>query len=145
GEVLRADWREIDLKSETWTIPAARMKGKNDGSALSHSVPLTPLMLDVLKEIPRGPRGPFIFSRSGGLAPDNNQTKFKQALDAAIAADQGVPDSQVAHFTNHDLRRTLRTRGRKLGIASDVGEAILAHRKKGIEATYDHDDRFDER
>jgi integrase len=66
-------------------------------------------------------------------------------LDAAIATDQRVPDSQLAHFTNHDLRRTVRTRGRKLGIASDVGEAMLAHRRGGVAGIYDHDDRFDER
>jgi integrase len=139
-EVLDASWHEFDLKANEWTVPAARMKGK-----LEHVVPLTAHMLAVLKELPRGGRGPFVFSTNGGASPDNNQTRFKQMLDAAMATDQRVPDSQVAHFTNHDLRRTVRTRGRKLGIASDVGEAMLAHRRGGVLGIYDHDDRLDER
>jgi integrase len=144
SEVLEADWREFDLKAKQWTIPAERMKGKN-GSAQEHTVPLTAHMLDVLKEVPRGPRGPFVFSVNGGASPIANRGKFKEMLDAAMAADLRVPDSQVAHFTNHDLRRTLRTRGRKLGIASDIGEAILAHRRVGVAGIYDHDDRLEER
>lgn len=137
-EVLDASWDE--LKANEWTIPATRMKGN-----LEHTVPLTSHMLAVLKEIPRGGRGPFVFSANGGISPINNQTKFKRMLDQAMATDQRVPDSQLAHFTNHDLRRTVRTRGRKLGIASDVGEAMLAHRRGGVAGIYDHDDRLDER
>jgi integrase len=144
SEVLEADWREFDIKAKEWTIPAERMKGKN-GSAQEHTVPLTAHMLDVLKEVPRGPRGPFVFSVNGGVSPIANRGKFKEMLDAAMAADLRVPDSQLGHFTNHDLRRTLRTRGRKLGIASDIGEAILAHRRVGVAGIYDHDDRLEER
>jgi integrase len=143
SEVLEADWREFDLKAKEWTIPAERMKGKN-GSAQEHTVPLTGHMLDVLKELTRGPRGSFVFSTNGGASP-NSKGKFKPMLDAAVAADMGVPDSQLAHFTNHDLRRTLRTRGRKLGISSEVGEAILAHRRPGIASVYDVGDLLDER
>lgn len=139
-EVLDASWDELDLKANEWTIPAARMKGN-----LEHTVPLTDLMLAVLKEIPRGGRGPFVFSANGGISPINNQTKFKHMLNAAMAADLSLPDSQLGHFTNHDLRRTVRTRGRKLGIASDVGEAMLAHRRGGVAGIYDHDDRLEER
>jgi integrase len=140
SEVLNSTWDEFNLRESEWTIPGGRMKGK-----LEHVVPLTSHMLAVLKELPRGARGPFLFSANGGASPDNNQTRLKQMLDAAIATDQRVPDSQVAHFTNHDLRRTVRTRGRKLGIASDVGEAMLAHRRGGVLGIYDHDDRLDER
>jgi integrase len=144
SEVLEADWREFDFKAKQWTIPAERMKGKN-GSALEHTVPLTAHMLAALKEVSRGPRGPFVFSVNGGASPIANRGKFKDMLDDAMAADLRVPDSQLAHFTNHDLRRTLRTRGRKLGIASDIGEAILAHRRAGVAGIYDVDDRLEER
>jgi len=143
SEVLEASWNEFDLKAQEWTIPAERMKGKN-GSAQEHTVPLTPLMLDVLKELFRGPRGPFVFSTNGGANP-NAKGKFKPMLDAAVAADMGVPDSQMAHFTNHDLRRTLRTRGRKLGISSELLELMLAHKRPGIVGVYDVGDLIDER
>ena len=144
SEVLDADWREFDLKAKEWTIPAARMKGKN-GTAQEHTIPLTSHMLDILKEVPRGPRGPFIFSANGGATAITNRGRFKTILDEAMAADLGVPDSRIDHFTNHDLRRTLRTRGRKLGIGADIGEAMLAHRRVGVAGIYDHDDRLEER
>lgn len=107
-------------------------------------MPLTKHMLDVLGELPRGQRGTFVFSINGGQSPIN-RGKLKLMLDAAMAADLRVPDSQLPQFTNHDLRRTLRTRGRKLGIGADIGEAMLAHRRTGISAVYDHDDRLEER
>jgi len=144
AEVTEASWGEIDLKAKEWTIPAERMKGKN-GSAQEHTVPLTAHMLDVLKEVSRGPRGPFVFSFNGGASPIAKCGGFKTMLDEAMAADLKVPDSQVAPFVTHDLRRTLRTRGRKLGISSEVLEAMLAHKRPGIAAVYDVGDLLDER
>jgi integrase len=41
GEAMRASWSEIE--GDVWTIPAARMKGKN-GKAKSHVVPITPAL-----------------------------------------------------------------------------------------------------
>lgn len=143
AEVLEADWHEFDIRAKEWTIPAERMKGKN-GTAQEHTIPLTLHMLAVLNELARGQRGPFVFSVNGGQSPIN-RGKLKLMLDEAMAADLRVPDSQLPQFTNHDLRRTLRTRGRKLGIGADIGEAMLAHRRIGVAGIYDHDDRLEER
>jgi integrase len=147
AEVLEADWDEFDPKLTEWTIPAERMKGQQE-----HTVPITSHMRAVLKELQRGTRGSFVFSINGGKSSIALRGRFKQMLDDAVLADMGLPDSAlddpkspIQRFTNHDLRRTLRTRGRKLGIASDVGEAILAHRPPGMGRHYDHDDRRDER
>ena len=142
SEVREATWDEFDLKAQIWTIPASRMKGRQT-TAIEHCIPLTPHMFAVLKELVRGPRGPFVFSVSGGASPIAKNMKRKHLLDEAMAEDMG--DGEFKHFVNHDLRRTLRTRGRKLGIASDVGEAMLAHRRVGVAGIYDHDDRLDER
>jgi integrase len=144
SEVLEASWGEINLKEQIWTIPAERMKGRNH-SAVEHTVPLTQLMMTTLKEVSRGPRGPFLFSFNGGLTPIAKCGGFKAMLDVAMAADLKVPDNQVAPFVTHDLRRTLRTRGRKLGISSEVLEAMLAHKRSGIAAVYDVGDLLDER
>lgn len=141
SEVREGEWSEFNFAAKEWTIPAARMKGKN-GTAQEHIVPLTPHMLAVLSELSRGARGPFVFSVNGGLSPIAKNMKRKHLLDKAIAEDLG---DRTKHFVNHDLRRTLRTRGRKLGIGADIGEAILAHRRVGVAGIYDHDDRLDER
>ncbi len=47
-EVLKAKWDEIDFETETWTIPASRMKGKVD-----HEIPLTPRSLGILSSVKR--------------------------------------------------------------------------------------------
>ncbi len=44
GEVLGAQWSEIDLKGKVWTIPAARMK-----SGREHRVPLSEAVVAVLE------------------------------------------------------------------------------------------------
>ena len=36
NEVIRAQWDEIDLEADTWTVPPERMKGRKE-----HKVPLT--------------------------------------------------------------------------------------------------------
>ena len=144
SEVLEASWGEINLKTGQWTIPSARMKGR-DHSAQEHTIPLTSHMLDVLNELSRGTRGPFVFSVNGGKSSIASRGKFKAMLDEAMAADLGVPDSQLPQFTNHDLRRTLRTCVSKLGVRDDVGEAILAHRRLGVVGIYNHHNLLDER
>ena len=143
AEVLEADWREFDLKARKWTIPAARMKGKN-GSAQKHTVPLTSHMLDVLNELARGQRGPFVFSVNGGQSPIN-RGKLKLMLDEAMAADLRVPDSQLPQFTNHDLRRTLSSHGGDIGIEPIVIEKMLAHTLPGAAGIYNRNQYLDQR
>lgn len=142
SEVREAEWDEFDLKRKEWTIPAARMKGR-ERKASEHVVPLSKDMIRVLGELVRGPRGPFVFSTNGGASAIIAGGRFKVMLDEAMAHDQRC--HKVKHFTNHDLRRTLRTLGRKIGIAADVLEAMLAHKRTGVEGIYDHHDRLDER
>jgi integrase len=137
-EVREAKWSEFDSKLTEWTIAAERMKGRKE-TAEEHTVPLTAHMRDELKTLTRGARGPFVFSCNGGESAFARSNKAKAKLDAAVA-------EQVAdHFTNHDLRRTLRTWSRKLGVGVDVGEAILAHAIPGTAGIYDQYDRLDER
>ncbi len=44
GEVIGAEWSEIDLVGNVWIVPADRMKGRKE-----HRVPLTAPMLEILK------------------------------------------------------------------------------------------------
>src|SRR5262249_30220229 len=62
GETIGATWSEIDLEARTWTIPAERMKVKEE-----HRVPLTPAALALLRSLPREEGNPHIFpgARSG--------------------------------------------------------------------------------
>ena len=43
----------------------------------------------------------------------------------------------IAPFTLHDLRRTVRTRLAELGITPFIGELVIGHAQKGVHAVYD--------
>ncbi|WP_235524871.1 tyrosine-type recombinase/integrase [Caulobacter sp. Root1455] len=44
GEVIGAEWNEIDLAARVWTIPADRMKGRKE-----HRIPLTAPLIEILE------------------------------------------------------------------------------------------------
>jgi integrase len=65
GEVIGAQWDEIDLATATWKIPAGRMKGSRE-----HRVPLSPRAVELLGELYRedGNDHVFLGSRKSGLS-----------------------------------------------------------------------------
>jgi integrase len=151
NEVARAKWDEIDERAKLWTIPAARMKGRNDGTAREHVVPLTAGMIAIFDSLPRGKRGPFIFSVKNGESPITFNGKHKADLDAemlhelrALAKTRGESGKiTLVPWRNHDVRRTLRSGLSRLGITPDVAEAVVAHAIPGVRGTYDRFDRLD--
>jgi len=152
GETARASWREIE--GDTWTIPAARMKGKN-GQARAHVVPLTPALRKIFDGVPRGERGDYVFSVKGGAAPIAPGTvRIKAMLDGEMLAilrqrakARGEDPDKVAPrpWRNHDIRRTCRSTLSRLGVTEDVAEAVLAHQRGGIVGTYDRWHRLPEK
>jgi integrase len=56
-----------------------------------------------------------------------------------------IAQRKISHFTYHDLRRTLRSNTKRLKIDFEVAEAMLNHKKKGLEEIYDGYDLFDEK
>jgi integrase len=153
NEVADATWSEFDLGKGIWTIPAARMKGKN-GKARPHSVPLTTDILAVLADLPRFENGEYLFSARRGECPIYVSDRAKQRLDArmlrtlrALARQRGDDAAKVKlpAWVNHDLRRTLRSGLSELRVSPDVAEAILAHVKPGIRGVYDRYEHFDEK
>lgn len=156
NEVADASWPEIDAPGEMWTIPAARMKGRN-GKARAHAVPLTAEIATVLAGLPRftGPKaGKFLFSTTNGVKPVWMSDKAKKRIDArmlltlrALARSRGEDPEKVMlpAWVNHDIRRSVRSNLSKLRIAEEAREALLAHARPGLKATYDHHDYFDEK
>jgi integrase len=147
NEVARAEWPEFDLAKKAWIIPAARMKGRNVGSdgkrAKPHLVPLTPPMLQILESLPRFKSGDLLFTTTKGKKPLWLGSKVKDIIDdrmqeqlALIAAERGNTAKPLEPWHNHDIRRTVRSNLAQLKITEQVGEAILAHSKIGIVATY---------
>jgi integrase len=152
NEAARAQWNEIE--GDTWSIPAARMKGR-DGEARAHVVPLTPALRKIFDAVPRGARGDYVFSVKNGATPIAPGTvRIKAMLDAEMQAilrqrakARGeAPDKVVLRpWRNHDLRRSCRSTLARLRIDSDTAEAVLAHRRPGMKGVYDQWERFPEK
>lgn len=159
NEVARAANPEFDYRGRLWTIPKERMKGKN-GQARPHVVPLIQPNLDILASLPALTKGPYLFSLTGGKTPVGVGSKVKARLDArvlrilkALARKRGQDPSTVTlePFTNHDIRRTVRTNlsplrdARGMPLADEVKEAVIAHARPGVKGVYDKFQYLDEK
>ena len=140
NEVADAVLSEFDLAKGIWTIPAARMKGKN-GRARPHTVPLTADIMAILGGLPRFSGGEYLFSNTNGERAAWVADRVKRRLDVAMTEKLGT----LPPWVNHDLRRTLRSRLSELRVSPDVAGAILAHVKPGIRGVYDRYEYFDEK
>jgi len=145
NEAADAAWPEFDLRDRVWVVPADRMKGKN-GIAREHAIPLTDDLQKILDDLPRFTGGDYLFSTTSGAKPAWISNKVKKRLDdrmlrtlRALAKMRGDDPAKVTlpRWTNHDLRRTVRSQLSRLKIAEEVREAVLAHARPGIKGVYD--------
>jgi len=159
NEVADAQLSEFDFRRREWTIPAARMKGKN-GKARPHVVPLTDASLQIIGRLPDQGRGPFLFSTTAGRRAVWVNSKVKARVDKAmlrvlkaLAQKAGEEPAKVRlpHWVNHDIRRSVRTNLSPLKTAhgfripDEVKETILAHVRPGIRGVYDRYDYLEEK
>lgn len=156
NEVARASRQEFDHRDRVWVIPPERMKGRNAGQkqARAHAVPITDDFLTLLNTLPRFNAGPYIFSTTNGGSPIWMGSKMKKRLDSrmlrtlrAMARMRGDDARRVElyPYVVHDIRRTVRSQLSRIKVAEEVREAILAHARPGITATYDHYCYLDEK
>jgi integrase len=147
NEVADARWSEFDIAKKEWTIPAARMKGKNS-KARAHVVPLTDDMLTILDTLPRFKTGDCLFSTTFGEKPAWVSSKIKNRIDASMLDELRVLDpsrNALQPWKNHDIRRTVRSGLSRLKVAEAVSEAVLAHVRPGIKGVYDRHTYLDEK
>jgi integrase len=52
---------------------------------------------------------------------------------------------EIRRFTPHDLRSTMKSHMRKLGVSRDISEMCLNHKLPGVEGIYDQHNYFEER
>ena len=124
GEVGGMCWGEINLDRGTWTIPGTRTK-----NGRAHSLPLTPLMLAAIADVPHRVARDQLFGVRG-----NGYTAWgdgKAALDKRTGID-------VA-WVVHDIRRSVATKMADIGIQPHIIEQILNHQsghKSGVAGIY---------
>jgi integrase len=113
-----AKMRRAELAEGIWTIPAERMKAKQE-----HVVPLSAAALSLLPAI-----GEFMFSLDD-IAPITSFSNRKEEFDRA------APLSKP--WTLHDLRRTARSLMSRAQVPADIAERCLAHVIGGVRGVYD--------
>ena len=132
SEVVGAQWDEIDLEAETWTIPATRIKANRE-----HRIPLSPRCIEVLKNAKAiKDDGPFVFPGRSAEKPLSNMA-FLMLLRRLKRTD----------ITAHGFRSAFRDwAAERTTFPRAVCEAALAHivRDKA-EAAYFRSDLFERR
>jgi integrase len=131
GEVVGARWSEIDLETDTWIIPAARMKSRRE-----HRVPLSPRSVELL---------------SGLFREAGNSHVFIGARTGAGLGNMAMPDvlqqMEQSDVTVHGFRSTFRDwAAEATAYPNHVVEQALAHTiGNAVEAAYRRGDLFEKR
>ncbi|MFO2466117.1 tyrosine-type recombinase/integrase [Pseudomonas sp. 15FMM2] len=126
GETRLALWRNINLDNRQWFIPAADTKTKAE-----HTLPLTETVCELLRlhqarQEACGYRGGYVFPSTG---------RGPMSATTATLVFASLSDRQ---WTSHDLRKVARTAWMDLGIDYLVGEMLVNHALRNMDATYIH-------
>lgn len=126
GEVVAAEWDELDLVSGWWTIPADKAK-----NGQTHRVPLSSLAMGLLNDIKQ------LSGTSRFLFP----AKRKDTHITGSSIDHAVRRCNfngIKAWTPHDIRRTTASHLTSLSIPRLVVSKILNHSENNsVTAVYD--------
>lgn len=142
GELYQAKWADVNLDGAQWHIPKSKT-----GAAMG--IPLPPIVVDWFRDrrtlagnsahvLPAHSRSRA--SRHGGdIHLDKN--RLRAAVDHWLRTEKPA----VRRFTPHDLRSTVRSHLRAMGVPRDISEMCLNHKLSGVEGIYDRHTYFEER
>jgi integrase len=139
GEALGARWREIDMATKVWTIPAERMKAGRE-----HRVPLSPAALAVLDRV-----RPLALTADG--TPDPAAPVFpgprRSRPMSGMALLALLRRMDRADLTAHGFRSSFSDwAAERTGFPREVVEMALAHAiANKVEAAYRRGDLFEKR
>ena len=142
SELFTARWKDVRLDEALWHIPASKT-----GPAMD--VPLAAVLIDWFKELRTYvSRSDYVLpararsraERNGGDTHLSKDT-VREAIDYWIARYQ----PKVRRFTPHDLRSTMKSHMRALGVPRDISEMCLNHKLTGVEGIYDRHTYYSER
>jgi len=125
-ETTLAKWSDFDLvEGGEWFLPADQTKTRAD-----HRLPLTAPVLAMLKAYRHwqhlaGYRGVYLFPRGDGQPLADRQAQDKVALFGG-------------EWSAHDLRKIARTMWADLGVDYLIGELLLNHALRDLDAAYIH-------
>ena len=126
-----AEWCEIDLKSETWTIPAPRMKARRE-----HRVPLADRVMEILSE------AQALYGEDNNLVfPSSSGKPLSIMVCVVLLRRPGIP------AVPHGFRSSFRDWCiEQTGVPRELGEAALAHKLgNSTQTAYARTDFFEKR
>lgn len=125
GEVCNMAWEDVDLEKGTIHL-------KETKNGMERYVQLPSQAIAFLTAL-RLSSGEYLFESQASKLP----IQQKYLTENAWRLRQTGQMLDIAHWSPHDLRRTVRTGLSRLQCPSEVAEAVLGHSRKGIEGTYD--------
>lgn len=155
GEIRAMRWSEVDLAGAIWTIPAERMKAKQQ-----HRVPLSKRAIEILKQLEgmklhdefvfpslRSRRSRKDASLIAGEKADDREPIFSDMVLTAFLRRAKAPSSTAGRVaTAHGFRSSFRDWCSEHGYARDLAERALAHTVSNkVEAAYHRTDLLEQR
>ncbi|MDO3658373.1 tyrosine-type recombinase/integrase [Acinetobacter genomosp. 15BJ] len=135
NEAVKAKWQEFDFESRLWSIPAARMKMRND-----HLVPLSKPVIDLLKSWKlKSKNSKYVFPKLN----ISNKHDYMQSwcLSRAISHTEFYKRQTV-----HGLRQRFSTSCYESNLWRDAAiELCLAHKIGGVVGVYNKAKYLEER
>jgi integrase len=132
GELVGAEWSELDLDARMWSIPAAKAK-----NGMAHRVPLSELALELLAELKEATQPAAGSDAQRWLFPAAHSDKHITggAVDHALRINR--PLLGIENIVPHDLRRSAASHMTSMDISRDTVAKVLNHVTRGAIATYD--------
>lgn len=142
AELYTAKWGDVHLQEERWHIPESKT-----GPAMD--VPLAPIVVDWFKELRTyASRSSYVLpARACGRVQRNGGDIHlnKDTIRESIEYWRQQYRPKVRRFTPHDLRSTMKSHMRALGVPRDISEMCLNHKLTGVEGIYDQHNYYPER
>lgn len=138
GEIVPAEWSEIDLDAGLWAIPRSRMKRKDEARG-DHLVPIPPGLLASMREWHRddGDDARYLCP-----APRPGEHVTREAIEKFYRRSLGL----AGRHSPHSWRSVLSTWANEAGKGRDLVEAQLDHIVgDAVQASYDRATRVDRR
>jgi integrase len=134
GEIMKAEWAEIDVGAALWRLPAERMKMRRE-----HLVPLSRQVLELLEKVRiLTGKSCFVFASLHGMTKPMNSNAVRLALRSL-----GYGNDEMCA---HGFRALASTNLHEQGWDSALIELSLAHvDKNSVRAAYNHAERLEER
>lgn len=160
GELLQAEWKNVDLENHTWFIPSGNVKGSRRKKQ-DHHVFLSPFALHFFQDLktltghsqwcfPNKQNDGHVDVQVVSKQVGDRQARFKNRKALSRRRHDNtlvLADGQNGDWTPHDLRRTGATMMQALGVSLDVIDRCQNHVLAGsrVRRHYLHHDYAEEK